>query len=300
MLEYTETEVRTIFNRHGFSDRSITRSDIGFRNQVWIGEDAVLKIYGAENRTGQALETWFYKTAHPDFAPKLYAAGENWILMERIRGTGLYRRWRDMTDTKREATVAKIAEIALEINQIPLNGTESYLPHPADYGTALLDEIHTLAIRLKQDDALDPVLCKNALAYAEEHIHTLDDSECCLVYNDLHFDNLLVTEEGRIVLIDYEMMSAAPPDLVLDVWQRMMIHPFTYANEEDHPLTHPRDYRKLLVWMQKYVPTLFSHPQIRKRVNLYAIRYEFALLTAYPRAEWPTERLRRYLCECIC
>ena len=44
---------------------------------------------------------------------------------------------------------------------------------------------------------------------------------------------VLVTEEGKVVLIDFEMLEAAPMDMVLDVWQRMLIHPFTYANEDD-------------------------------------------------------------------
>lgn len=293
--QYQKDAAAEIFRKNGFSDAKLTLSGIGFRNQVWLGEDAVLKVYGADNRTGQALETWFYRNVHPDFAPKLYAAGENWILLERIHGTGLYRLWRDMDDGARKKAVERIAEIACAINRVPLAGTDAFLPVPSDFGDALLSEIHRLAALLTEKNAIDPRLCRRAIAYAEQHRDVFGEEDCVPVYNDLHFDNLMVTEDKRIVLLDYEMMTVAPCDRVLDVWQRMTIHPFVYANEDDHPLTKPEDYRNLLYWMRDAAPHLFAHPSVRARVNLYGIRYELDLLCDYPRAAWPEERLRIYL-----
>ncbi len=229
-------EVEYILKANGFSASDLKQSDVGFRNNVWIGKDAVLKAFSTDNRTGQALETWFYKTAHPHFAPQLYAAGNNWILLERIHGTGLYRAWRDMDDDMRRNIVHQIGNIVCAINDIPLDGTASFLPYPENYQAMLQSDIHRLAELLLKKDAVNPAVCHAALEYADKHIGVFKDTECSLVYYDLHFDNLLLTENGRLVLLDYEMMDVAPRDLVLDVWQRMLIHPFTYANEEDHPL----------------------------------------------------------------
>jgi hypothetical protein len=96
-------------------------------------------------------------------------------------------------------------------------------------------------------------------------------------------------------LLDYEMLQIAPRDYVLDVLQRMTIHPFTYANEEDHEKTHPRDYANLLPWLRKYAPELFVHPQVRERVAVYGLLYEMRILQSYPNADWPIERMEAYL-----
>ena len=104
-----------------------------------------------------------------------------------------------------------------------------------------------------------------------------------------------MTESGRLYLLDYEMLEVGPRDLVLDVWQRMLIHPFTYANEDDHEKTVPQDYTHILAWLSEAAPELFSHPRVRERVNLYGIVYELDILMDYPMGDWPMERLEAYM-----
>ena len=293
----TMEQVQGIFRDHGFPDEQPARTNVGFRNQVYIGEHAVLKVYPEDNRRGYLRERWFYETAKPAYAPKLYAAGENWILLERIFGVGLFRLWRDLSDDERRAMVGKIADIALAVSEVDLSGTGEFLTRHDDYGAALVKEAEQLSDRLRRCGGIPEELLERVMVYIHRWAHLLDDKQQYLVYNDLHFDNLLVTAEGRVVLLDFEMLAIAPRDLVLDVWQRMLIHPFTYANEDDHVHTHPCDYVHLLEWMQTFAPSLFAHPEVRRRVNLYGMLYELDILCDYPMAEWPRERLERYLQE---
>lgn len=280
---------------HHLSYQTLHLSNIGFRNQIWIGDTAILKVYGENNQNGYALESWFYETVHPEYAPKLLGKGKMWILLERISGEGLFRLWRTYTDAQREDAVRQIAAIACAINHVPWEGAAAFLPHSEPYGAALLDCIRTRYHMLMKNNWIKPELAAQAYQYVQQNIGVFDDEKLYLVYNDLHFDNLIVHDDGKIFLLDYEMMAIAPKDLVLDVWQRMLIHPFTYANEEDHPLTKPEDYSKLLCWMQKYAPELFMHPDVRKRVILYGIQYEFDILCEFPLAEGPMERIAIYL-----
>lgn len=296
-MEMTEQQICDIYRAHGFSEDHPTMTNVGFRNRVYIGEHAVLKVYPEDNRRGYCKERWFYETAGLDGIPKLYAAGENWILIERIHGVGLFRLWRDLADREREEIIRKIAAITLAVSEVDLEGSEEFLPRYSDYRARVLYRIDTLAQKLREIGGIREELLSRVLSYVQTHAHVLDDAQSVLIHYDLHFDNFLVTDEGRVVLIDFEMLESAPLDMVLDVWQRMLIHPFTYANEDDHPHTHPEDYTELLVWMQKYAPQLFSHPEVRRRVNLYAIRYELDLLCEFPMAAWPMERLERYLRE---
>ena len=293
----TDEQVLQIFADHGFPDDHPTMTNVGFRNQVYIGDHAVLKVYPEDNVRGYQQERWFYETAKPDFAPKLYAAGKSWILMERIHGIGLFRYWRDCSDIERRDLVRQISDIALAVNEVDLTGTTDFLSYRKDYAAFLKNETERLAARLLELHGIDDDLLSHVINYINTYIDLFDDSRFYLVYNDLHFDNLLVTEDKKVILLDFEMLAIAPKDLVLDVWQRMLIHPFTYANEEDHPQTHPKDYQKLLVWMEEFAPELFSHPEVRRRVNIYGMLYEMDLLCDYPMAKWPTERLEKYLCE---
>ncbi len=295
----TPEQIKTIYSEHGFSDDKPILTNVGFRNQVYIGEHAVLKVYPDDNHRGYQRERWFYETVKPNYAPKLYAVGDNWILMERIHGVGLYRLWRDLSDAERREMVAKIAQIALAVSDVDVAGTDEFLTYHCDFGGALRKKAEQLAARLRTCHGIPEELLQRVTAYIDRYAYLLDDKKLYLVYNDLHFDNLMVTEEGRVVLLDFEMLAIGPKDLVLDVWQRMLIHPFTYANEDDHEHTLPKDYVHLLAWMQEFAPSLFDHPYVRRRVNLYGMIYELDILCDYPMGAWPRERLERYLSETL-
>ena len=295
----TRAQINDIFREHGFGDDNPIPSKVGFRNQVYLGEHAVLKVYPEDNLRGYRCERWFYESADRPYAPKLYAAGKNWLLLERIHGVGLFRYWRDISDRERYDLVRKISEIALAVSASDLTDTSAFLEYRTDFGAALLAEIESLAAKLRQMHGIEEELLSQVLDYAHRFAGVFDDTELYLVYDDLHFDNLIVTGEGRVVLLDFEMIQAAPKDLVLDVWHRMLIHPFTYANEEDDPYTRAEDYTHLLSWMRQCAPSLFSHPEVYRRVNLYGIRYELDLLCEFPMAKWPRERLRIYLSEAL-
>ncbi len=293
-LQEDASIIKTILQKHGLSDQGLQKSTVGFRNTIWLTDTAVVKCYG-ENHGGYHMEKWFYETAHPEYAPRLLDIGDHYIIMERLHGTGLFRIWRGWSDAERENAVSVIGKIAESSNCIPWQTGKAYLPTHANYGLELMQDVDTTAEVLISTHAIPKSLAYRAKDYVHHAIQYLHDTELYLVYNDLHFDNLLVEKTGRIRLLDFEMLDIAPKDLVLDVWQRMLIHPFTYANEEDHVWTVRQDYQHLLTWMQKYAPSLFDHPHVRERVNLYGIRYELDILRSYPMAQWPMERLQTYM-----
>ena len=287
--------IEKLLASHRLDCRNPVKTNTGFRNEVWLTDDYAVKRYGKENRSGLLKEQWSYTHTQSTHIPALIASGEDYMILERIHGTGLFRLWRDMTDRERENTVAEIAEIIREVNAVDWHSEAEIFRISDHYGRDLLTQIEKTTAALTETGGIHPELADRVMVYARQNIHVLDNAELYTVYNDLHFDNLIVTENGRINLIDYEMLNAAPRDLVLDVWQRMLIHPFTYANEDDHELTVPEDYSMILRWLKQYAPELFGHPHVRERVNLYGIAYELHLLMDYPLAEWPMERLNQYL-----
>ncbi len=287
-------DIKAILSKHGLPCNEIAKCGTGFRNEVWLAGDYVVKVYGI-NTGGYDKELWFYKTAQLSYSPMFIAYGENYIILERIYGTGLFRLWRDMNDIEREATVEQVADIACAINKVSLVGAETYFQIASNWQQYILLRIKNNIEKLTKIKGIPPSLAKRTLRYTRHYLSFLDDKRLFLTYADLHFDNLIRAENGRLYLLDYEMLAVAPCDFVLDVWQRMLIHPFTYANVDDHALTVPKDYRYILSWMQKYAPSLFSHPHVHERVNIYGILYELDMLRDYPMGGWPIERLEKYL-----
>ena len=291
----TLQDTQAIFQKHHLPFKTIEKSSIGFRNDVFLTEQFVLKCYPDHNTTGFQKELWFYQTVKPDFAPRLIAYGKNYIILERIWGTVLFRLWRSMTDSQREDTVAKIAGMIQKINQVDYRSGAPYLHIPSSWKKHLLSRIEESVSMLRNSKGISEQLAVQVLEYAKKYGHCLDESSLFLVYADLHFDNLLVAYNGAHYPLDFEMLEIAPLDFVLDVWQRMQIHPFIYANEDDHELTKAKDYASIMLWLKKYAPELFLSPNVRERVDLYGFAYELDMLQRYPMADGPLHRIQSYL-----
>jgi hypothetical protein len=290
-----DTVIRKILASHSLQYNAVEKSKVGFINEVYLTERYVVKLYAKNNSSGYKKELWFYKNAAPFYAPALIAYGENYIIMERIYGTGLYRLWRDMNDAERKRTVEKIARIISHINSADYSEAKEIFGFSSDFKSHLINYFELLLSEVIKSDGIPRELADEVKSYVNANSIYLDDKNLYLTYTDLHFDNLIMTNDGGLYLIDYEMMKAAPKDFVLDVWQRMLIHPFTYANENDHELTEAKDYIYIMTWLREYAPDIFSHPHVKERVNIYGMRYELDILRNYPMGDLPLERIRKYL-----
>lgn len=89
--------VEEILRKHGLSADGLQQSKSGFTNALFLTEDAVVKIFTEPGGAGFQKESWFYGNIAPSYAPKLLGAGEDYLVLERIKGKGLFRAWRHMT-----------------------------------------------------------------------------------------------------------------------------------------------------------------------------------------------------------
>ena len=293
-----ETErIRQILHWHGLAESGLQRADAGFRNMVWLTDDAAVKIYRDGCSRGASIEKWIYRDVRPVFAPALLGEGEDYIIIRRIHGESLFHRWHQTDDRQRRRYIRQAGEIIRQMQNLTLPKNSGFTV-PVDWKNELLGRMEKLLTRLSGiPDSIPKSTAESVRQYITENSAVLDDKTLYPVYSDLHFDNLLIDGEGRMWLIDYEMMEAAPRDYLLDVWHRMLVHPFTYASEEDHKYTKTEDYTAITYWLKEEVPELFAHPALQKRINIYSLLYELDLLTDYPGAAWPQERIGHWLAE---
>lgn len=289
--------IRQILKKHGLTDTGLVKADAGFRNTVWLTDTAAVKIYGKDCVAGAAIEKWIYRDVRPSYAPELLGEGDDYICIRRIHGNSLFHQWYRVDETTRRKYIRQTGEIIRQLGSLRFPVPNCFRV-PDDWKRELLARMETLLARLTAiPDSIPVELAEAVQKYIAENSGVLTETDLIPVYSDLHFDNLLVDETGKLWLIDYEMMEAAPREYLLDVWHRMLVHPFTYASEEDHEHTKPEDYSKITVWLREEVPELFSHPDLQKRINIYSLLYELDLLTEYPGAKWPIERIRHWLAE---
>ena len=133
--------IESILGKHGLGTQKIEKSAVGFRNEVYYTENHVVKLYGKGNRNGYHKELWFYRKAQPSFSPALVGFGDDYIILERICGTGLFQLWRDMNDEQRQAAVRDIAAMIRSVNAVDYGDAREFFRLYPDWrtGTARQD-----------------------------------------------------------------------------------------------------------------------------------------------------------------
>ena len=283
---------KSCLEKHGIGYNNIEKANAGFINDIYIADSCVVKVFKGEQGALER-ERFVYDVIRPEFAPKLLAMGEDYLILQRINGSSIFHLWPDMTREQRENTVKQVCLILNQLSKTDLAAADcvqSLLPWK-DYVIGTIKERLNAA---RESGGVDEELSKRLEDYIAEHQEVLDEAAPSLVYADAHFDNFLFEGE-KLYLIDYEMIYKAPFDYTLDVFKRMELTPNCYANEEDDPRQLKEDYADLMKWVRKYSPKMFENSNTEKRIGLYGIMYELDSLTEYPRAKLPKERLLKYL-----
>ena len=99
--------VSNCLTKHGIPYTTITKANAGFINDVYLADTCVVKIF-KENNGSITRERFIYDTLKPDYAPSLLAQGENYLILQRIKGDSIFHLWPDMNNAQREETVKKI------------------------------------------------------------------------------------------------------------------------------------------------------------------------------------------------
>ena len=114
-----------------------------------------------------------------------------------------------------------------------------------------------------------------------------------LVYWDAHFDNILVSNNKIVGLLDFERTKLASVDFVLDIVSRMVSQPKKYMSKSGEKYAKKKDYAKLLVWYEEFYPELFMFDNLDKRLLLYSIGHDLAELLDWPKSESIKKKLMK-------
>lgn len=116
----------------------------------------------------------------------------------------------------------------------------------------------------------------------EKYNDLLASDEFVFVHNDLHFDNILVTDNMNIKIIDFERSLSAPKDFELDILLRMVDMPWKYASEQTEKYVDLKDYTNIKKYIKKYYPEIFEIENLEKRLAIYNVFYFIKSAYKYP------------------
>jgi aminoglycoside phosphotransferase (APT) family kinase protein len=258
-------------------------------NEVWRCGDYIVRVHPRGGATRLQREAALLRDLPAGTrAPVPIAAGPapwgEWMVTQRIPGQELSRAWGRLRVAERHRAITELA-LALKVLHAvpaPLDGPAG---DPDECPHAL--PIDVLAGLLANAAAL-PGVDRGVMAAAADRLASvadaLDDQPTTLIHGDLHPENVLVGDDGRLTgVIDFEWARAGPPDLDLDILLHSLADPSLHVESGDGSRLQRRDFDEVAGWMRDAYPELFSHPRLSDRLWVYRLAYEVhALVTQGP------------------
>lgn len=253
------------------------------RNEVYLSEDYVIRVNRQPNQ--RLLREADLCNMLPDFrwTPRVRAyggeVGSDYLIADRFPGEPLSRHWPLMSVDMRRQAIHQLAHILRQLHQVSTPPTLMAIETPPqllDTSSSMpLASLHQGLDKLEAAPTVDEFLIKDAKSLLGERAGSLADfSTKSLIHGDLSFENILWDGNVISALVDFEWCRGAPADLDLDVLLRFLAIPQGHVAPDYADLTRPEDYREVVIWLASDYPELFSHPELRDRLWIYALAFE--------------------------
>lgn len=269
---------------------SLEEINAGFNNSIFcVNHQYILKVCGDTSKENQFdVEAGFYKSNQKSGTiPALYRYDQSkkivpyvYEIIEKVNGKSVYYDWYKMNETQREALVRQLVTVIKNIHA---------KEYPAyDWSSCIKGRILSCFEQTK--DMFNEEERGIILASLEKYDKLLCDNRFCLIHNDLHFDNILLDDQGAIKLIDFNDSIVAPFDFDLRLLYMSVFLPWKWANIEMDPLQKPEDYQNLFQYILKYYAELREVGFLEERMRIYWILNDFELLPRF-RGQEEKERI---------
>ena len=264
--------------------KSIKKIAKGFTNLLYVVNDEfVIKIcFDKENEENFNKEINFYKlNKNNSYIPQLYTyfiSSKNndysYEILEKLDGNTLYHLWHTFTEKQREKIIKELVNLmkSFHMHRKKVLEWSNYIINKLKEN---FDTCYQLNLFSKEE--------KDDLDFILKHISFyLNTSDCCLVHGDIHFDNLLLTKDHKLKIIDFETSLYAPIDYELAVFLRMCQNPWKYASQEDEEFIKKEDYQNIKKYLKEFYPEFFSLKYFDIKSSIYDLEYNLKLLSKFP------------------
>jgi hygromycin-B 7''-O-kinase len=284
----------------GASDEGPFERMFSYANDVWVGQSVVLRVSRPDSWTSQRHEEqvlgWLPPTVpHAEVLRSGVHAGRQWLLMRRVPGQALGRLWPAMAPAGRRAIVHQLGAALRALHAVPIPRAWqrpdlapdrlARLRTPREVASSNQPPLaHGLAIAAAARTVpnVDRGLVDAELDLLVSRLPLFADDRPVLVHADLHWENMLSDGTELTALLDFETARPAAADLDLDGLLRFSRWPHLVVAEEHEQSMRPEDFRDVPVWLAEAYPELLAAPNLRERLETYAVVYDLRLGIQYP------------------
>jgi aminoglycoside phosphotransferase (APT) family kinase protein len=282
-------QITALFGRLGLPVKNIKRVTVGFTNEIHEVDDYILKVYIRGDGEGKMKqEAKMLAALHGKaLVPELVVADSSraqinkpYLIYKKIPGHSLGHVWHELTDEQRRDV---IKELCRQVKIITLLEPNAQLPAGQTWRGKIMDALWRDMAIIKGKDLLPALIQDKIEQFVQANKHVLDEQKLSLLYWDVHLDNVIADEQGRMVgLIDLEHVEVGSIDYLLDVVRQMERYPW---------LTLSENYQHLLAWYKEFYSELFEFTDLEKRLDLYELEGILRLLPRFPKAQQLHDRL---------
>lgn len=286
-----EVRARTALKGAGLDPAVPLERASSVTNEVWLTPTHAVRVnrHPSNRLYREALVAAVLppEVGYPKVVAHGGSQGEDWLVLERVRGTPLAHHWPDLSEAERHRAVDQLAgRLAALHNTRSPEGLPPIEQAPQLLKVGDTDPTQPVIEALHQATGLehvDPVMLVEAAELVAHLAPSLLPFEAeTLVHGDLTFENVLWHEGEVTALLDVEWARPGPRDLDLDILLRCAAFPDLHVGEAHVARTRAEDYTEVPWWLSKAYPALFEYPNQIDRVRVYSIAYDVRDLLADP------------------
>jgi len=175
-----------------------------------------------------------------------------------------------MNENERESTVKNLITILKDIHKVKVSSYDwcSYIKE------RVLDYYEKTKKYFKNEEQK---LIEEVIGLFDIY---LKENKLVLIHNDLHFDNVIVSND-KLYLIDFNDSIVAPIDYDLRLLFMCKDTPWKWANTEMDPFQLPKDYKNIIAYIKKYYEELNDIEFLDKRITIYNLVNDIRLLSRF-------------------
>lgn len=296
-------QITSIFRHHELAqDPKIRRITTGFTNELYEVDDYILKVCVRKNFEDKFNnEVSLYKRLQDKtMVPEVLVADSSkslidkpYMIYKKIPGESLGKRWHELNDEQRKAIIKELCRQLKLISKLEPNPRlESRRTWQDQVVTSLGKDLAIVA-----EKKLLPETTQNQISdFIKANKHALEKQNLAFLYWDVHLDNIIVDEQGKMVgLIDFEHTSVVSIDFLLDIVRQMVRYPWLMLSQEMEKHADKKDYDQVMDWYKEFFPELFDFPELETRLDLYEIEGILRKLPSFPKATQLHNRLQQIL-----
>ncbi|MDD2391660.1 MAG: aminoglycoside phosphotransferase family protein [Bacilli bacterium] len=264
--------------------KTLQRINVGFNNIIYrLNDEYFIKICTKlDKELGVKNEITFYQRNDFEFHPKLIVSDSTkkdipyiYLVEESINGINLYDIWSELSVTQKKDVLCQLLNIIKTFHKKGCDKSESLTKIMESYDTSFKKAKVLLAISDAQQEYLQEL--KSLLPYY------FSDALFSYIHGDIHFNNLMMSNDGKLKIIDFENYCGFPKDKEFDSISRMVRRPQDYKQSGNSKLLIPEECTEIIPYFKENYKEVCDAPLFEERLLIYDCLNSLKWISQYPK-----------------